>query len=409
MVENTFVLIAFYNIMRDIVHRIIHLLNIDKEGFKDKIKYGLSNKRVKLYRIGIMGKSSWNDLLKQSIKEESGLKSFNLTEKEKAFFDYKGPGDKLRFLVNPYYASLAEEDNPDDPIRRQFIPLVDEYSVREYELTDPLGENQYNPLPRLVHRYKDRVLLLVTDTCAMYCRHCFRRSFAGHEGKTVTSGEIEQVASYLDQHREVNEILLSGGDPLTCSDRKIESILTSIRKVRPHMVIRLATRIPVVLPQRITPSLVEILSINGPLWVVTQFNHHREITAKSQEATALLVDKGIPVINQTVLLKGINDTVEELEVLFQSLVRLRIKPYYLFQGDLAAGTSHLRVPLKKGKELMKILRNCVSGLALPVFAVDMPDGGGKIPLTEDYSLREDKENYYFRNIEGREYSYPKEK
>lgn len=337
----------------------------------------------------------------------SDLKGFTLTEEEKAFFSHQGKEDNLQFLVNPYYASLAE-DVPDDPIRRQFLPLLSEYTILERELTDPLGEKSYSPVPRLIHRYRDRVLLLVTDSCAMYCRHCFRRSFAGHEGRIVSSGEMERIAAYLADHREVNEILLSGGDPLTCTDGRLESILKAIREVRPDMAIRLATRIPVVLPQRITPELVDILRRNGPLWVVTQFNHSREITAQSERAAARLVDGGIPVLNQSVLLRGVNDSVSALEDLFQSLVRLRIKPYYLFQGDLAAGTSHLRVPLKRGRELMKELRTRISGLALPVYAVDMPGGGGKIPLTEDYSVGEDEENYYFRNIEGQEYAYPRE-
>ncbi|MBN2657971.1 MAG: KamA family radical SAM protein [Spirochaetales bacterium] len=354
-----------------------------------------------------MADSEWSELLKKSWRSASDLANFTLTEGERAFFAQGGEEDRLQFLVNPYYASLAE-DTPEDPIRRQFIPLVDEYTIGECELTDPLGETSFSPVPRLIHRYRDRVLLLVTDSCAMYCRHCFRRSFAGHEGSTVSPQEMKQVAAYLAEHREVNEILLSGGDPLTCNDAKLEAILKTIREVRPHMAIRLATRIPVVLPQRITPRLVEILQKNGPLWVVTQFNHRRELTAKSEEAAARLIDRGIPVLNQSVLLRGVNDSVPALEELFQALVRLRIKPYYLFQGDLAAGTSHLRVPLEKGREIMKELRTRISGLALPVYAVDMPGGGGKIPLTEDYAVGEDEKNYYFRNIEGEEYAYPRE-
>jgi len=354
-----------------------------------------------------MAETEWSNILKKSFRKESDLGNFTLTERELAFFQYEGDADRLQFLVNPYYASLAK-DRPDDPIRRQFIPLIDEYDVKECELTDPLGEASYSPVPRLVHRYRDRVLLLVTDTCAMYCRHCFRRSFAGHEGRTVSPGEMDQVAAYLAEHREVNEILLSGGDPLTCSDGKLESILGKIRQVRPEMVIRMATRLPVVLPQRITDELADLLHRYGPLWVVTQFNHPREITDQSRKALDRLVDRGIPVLNQSVLLRGVNDSVALLEELFQTLVRLRVKPYYLFQGDMAAGTSHLRVSLERGREIMKTLRTRISGLALPVYAVDMPGGGGKIPLTEDYAVGEDDENYYFKNIEGKVYSYPRE-
>ena len=354
-----------------------------------------------------MSEKSWQQLLKNSFKSRNDLKKFSLTAGENSFFDYKGNRDKLKFMVNSYYASLAE-NRPDDPIRKQFIPAAEEYLLKEYELTDPLGEERYSPLPRLIHRYKDRVLLLVTDTCAMYCRHCFRRSFTGHNRGIVSAKELKDVSEYLKNHKEVNEILLSGGDPLTCSDSKIKEILSSIRSVRPEMVIRLATRIPVVLPMRITDQLVEILADAGPLWLVTQFNHIKELTELSVSSIHSLVNRGIPLVNQTVLLKGVNDTSEDLQELFQALVRNRVKPYYLFQGDLAAGTSHFRVPISRGWELMNDLRQKISGLALPVYAVDMPGGGGKIPLTENYFIGEDETNYYFKNIEGKEYSYPRE-
>lgn len=355
----------------------------------------------------IMNEMPWQEMLKRSLKTPSDLNHFTLTENEKAFFAYEGDEDKLQFLVNPYYASLAE-NLPDDPIRKQIFPSIEEYTVKPVELTDPLGEKLYTPVPRLIHRYKDRVLLLVTDTCAAYCRHCFRRSFAGHKGGIVTDRQLKKIAEYLDQHREVNEILLSGGDPLTCSNEKLEQILKVIRSVRPEMVIRLATRIPVVLPMRIDDSLVEILTQAGPIWIVTQFNHPQEITEESEKALKKLIDKGIPLLNQAVLLKGINDEAQTLADLFQAMVRLRVKPYYLFQGDLAAGTSHFRVSIDRGREIMRQLRTMISGLALPQYAVDLPGGGGKIPLTEDYQYDSDKKNYYFYNMDGKTYSYPRE-
>ncbi|MCP4180110.1 MAG: KamA family radical SAM protein [bacterium] len=355
-----------------------------------------------------MSKDSWKQILGCSIKSVKQLRDFSLTEEEKAFFDYTGDHDKLGFLVNSYYASLAE-DKINDPVRRQFIPSVEEYTSKEYELGDPLGEGTYSPLPRLIHRYKDRVLLLVTDQCAMFCRHCFRRSFTGHDAGIISRDEMGRICDYLKINREINEILLSGGDPLTCSDGKIGEIIQSIRDVRPDMVIRLATRIPVVLPQRITDKLADILGNGAPIWIVTQFNHENEITKEAVSAIDKLVDKGIPILNQSVLLKGVNDNIDSLQSLFQKLVRLRVKPYYLFQGDLASGTSHFRVPLSRGRELMRELRVRISGLALPVYAVDMPDGGGKIPLTENYGISEDDNWYYFNNIEGDKYRYPKEK
>ncbi len=354
-----------------------------------------------------MIENSWREQLKHSRKSLKDLNDFTLTETESAFFKYEGAEDKLPFMVNSYYSSLAE-NTPDDPIRRQFLPTIDEYTVTDCELSDPLGEKHYSPVPRLIHRYRDRVLLLTTDSCAMYCRHCFRRSFTGHDDGVVSSDELSAVCSYLEEHREVNEILLSGGDPLTCSDRKIEEILTSLRAVRPDIAIRLATRIPVVLPMRITENLIRIISDNGPVWLVTQFNHRKEISVLTEKIIASLVDNGIPVLNQSVLLKGVNDSVPALEELFQKLVRMRVKPYYLFQGDLASGTSHFRVPIERGQEIMSQLRQRISGLALPVYAVDLPGGGGKIPLTENYAIRQDEKNYYFRNIEGQEYIYPRE-
>lgn len=354
-----------------------------------------------------MIENSWREQLKYSRKTREDLNDFTLTESESAFFKYKGEMDKLPFMVNSYYSSLAE-NTPDDPIRRQFLPTINEYTVTDTELSDPLGEKQYTPVPRLIHRYRDRVLLLITDSCAMYCRHCFRRSFTGHNDGVVTSDELAAVCSYLSVHGEVNEILLSGGDPLTCSDGKIEEILKNIRSVRPDIAIRLATRIPVVLPMRITENLIGILSENGPVWLVTQFNHKNEISDLTEKKISSLIDKGIPVLNQSVLLKGVNDSVGALEELFQKLVRMRVKPYYLFQGDLASGTSHFRVPIERGREIMSQLRQRISGLALPVYAVDLPGGGGKIPLTENYAIRQDEQNYYFRNIEGRDYTYPRE-
>lgn len=354
-----------------------------------------------------MSDNNWKNILKRSKTAINDLDDFFLTDKEKAFFEYRGEESKLQFMVNPYYASLAG-DNINDPIRRQFLPTVDEYTVKDYELTDPLGEMTYSPFPRLIHRYRDRVVLLVTDSCAMYCRHCFRRSFTGHNSGVVSTGELKNISLYLKEHKEVNEILLSGGDPLTCSDTKIEEVLRAVRSVRPEMVIRLATRMPVVLPQRFTENLINILKHEGPLWVVTQFNHANELTEESKTAISSLVDQGIPLLNQSVLLKGVNDNVQSLQDLFQALVRLRVKPYYLFQGDLAAGTSHFRVSISKGWEIMRELRLRISGLAIPVYAVDMPGGGGKIPLTTDYAVGEDDKNYYFKNIEGKEYSYPRE-
>ncbi len=319
----------------------------------------------------------------------------------------------LGFAVTPYYLSLIGAD-PKDPLRLQCIPRSEELRVKEYEVQDPLSENRFSPLPRMVHRYPDRVLVLVTDECALYCRHCFRRYFASQRAGVISDSQIRQIGEYVSEHPQVHEIILSGGDPLTLTDDRLKRILRTLRETVRHIspqrtvVIRLASRIPAVLPQRVTPGLATLLAKFSPLYVITQFNHPREITAESRCSVLELVKHGLPVLNQAVLLKGVNDSAEVLADLFQQLLDIRVKPYYLFQGDLAAGTAHFRVPLSTGFQLMRELRQRISGLAMPVYAVDLPGGGGKIPLTENYLQGEENGWYRFTGPDGRTYYYPDE-
>ena len=362
--------------------------------------------------------SDWKWQLAHRIRLPADLpEGFSLTNEEREFFsrycdERKGlpavdTGVALDFAVTPYYFSLAE-DSPDDPIRRQFLPRSEEFVFRDYELGDPLGESDRSPVPGLVHRYADRALLLVTDSCAVYCRHCFRRTHTGGNAGAITAVRLGAAAVYLSEHPEIQELLLSGGDPLILGDGKLLSIFEKIRAQRPDMIFRVGTRIPVVLPQRITPELSEILGRFAPLWIVTHFNHPTELSHEAEEALARLAGAGIPVLNQSVLLAGVNDSVETLEGLFRALVRNRVKPYYLFQGDLAAGTSHLRTPIERGLSIMRELRKRLSGIALPVFALDLPGGGGKVPLTENYLEKETDEWLTFRSIDGGIYRYPRE-
>ena len=272
----------------------------------------------------------------------------------------------------------------------------------------------------MVHRYPDRVLVLVTDECAVYCRHCFRRYFSSHRAGVITDAQLQQIAEYTAAHPEVHEIILSGGDPLTLSDERLGRVLeilhSTVQWADPGrtVVFRLATRMPVVLPQRLTPDLAVLLAKYAPVFVITQFNHPNEITEQSRRAVGELVRRGLPVLNQAVLLKGVNDSAEVLASLFQGLLDIRVKPYYLFQGDLAAGTAHFRVPLSRGFQLMRELRRRISGLAMPVYAVDLPGGGGKIPLTENYlhshqAASDDRPGWYrFTGPDGRNYYYPDE-
>ena len=359
--------------------------------------------------------NDWKDERAHTIRTRQDLPvSFSLSSEERAYFARSGAAsDDLDFAVTPYYFSLIGT-NPNDPLRRQCIPRSEELQIEAYEVEDPLSENRFSPLPRMVHRYPDRVLVLVTDECALYCRHCFRRYFASKRAGVISDSQVQQIAEYVSEHPQVHEIILSGGDPLTLTDERLCRILKLLRETVRHaspqrsVVIRLASRVPVVLPQRVTPGLADLLAGFSPLFVITQFNHPREITAASRGAVLELVKHGLPVLNQAVLLKGVNDSAEVLAELFRRLLDIRVKPYYLFQGDLAAGTAHFRVPLSRGVQLMRELRQRISGLAMPVYAVDLPGGGGKIPLTENYLQEEENGWYRFTGPDGRTYYYPDE-
>lgn len=354
--------------------------------------------------------SDWKEERAHTIRTRQDLPvSFTLHKREEAFFTTEGQADvQFGFAVTPYYFSLIGE-SPDDPLRAQCIPRKDEFKIKKYEVQDPLWEEPYAPLPRMVHRYPNRVLVLVTDECALYCRHCFRRYFASRRGGVITPEQMRKIVEYLQLHTEVQEVILSGGDPLVLGDSRISELLHILRyELGRTLVLRLASRIPVVMPQRITPELVKILSQYSPLFLISQFNHFREITPASRQAVSRLVDAGIPVLNQAVLLKGVNDRSDTLAELFQGLLEMRVKPYYLFQGDLAAGTSHFRVPLADGFALIRKLRGQISGLAMPVYAVDLPGGGGKIPLTENYFEKLQEGWYVFIGPDGKRYYYPEE-
>ncbi|MFO7850548.1 MAG: KamA family radical SAM protein [Spirochaetia bacterium] len=363
--------------------------------------------------------SSWMEERAKTIRRPEDIPlSIAPLRKERDFFEHPRKED-LDFAVTPYYLSLIEEGD-EDPIRRQCIPSIEERRVLPWENADPLQDLSHSPVARLVHRYKDRTLLMVTDECAVYCRHCFRRHFSGGRRGGIGTSELSKVTEYLKNHSELSELLLSGGDPLTLSDGKLQRILEEVRKARPGIVIRLASRLPVVLPARINKELTLMLRSFSPVYFVTQFNHPREITEKSAAAAASLVEAGIPVLNQAVLLRGVNDNTAVLGELFRRLVALRVFPYYLLQGDLAAGTSHFRVPLSRGLEIVSELRGNLSGLAMPVYALDLPGGGGKVPLSENYLLgkregvsprggSEKMEFFRFTSVEGGEFEYPEEK
>jgi lysine 2,3-aminomutase len=318
------------------------------------------------------------------------------------------PLSRLPFGVSRFYAGLARSEDPrNDPIAAQYVPTENEQGVLPYESTDPIGDTRYLVTDRLVHHYADRALLLVSDRCATYCRFCFRRHFTGHGGGRISEDQLEEACRYLSRTRAaVREILLSGGDPLMLSDKDLEKVVGRLKQVDPDYVIRICTRMPVVLPARVTEDLARMLGRYGSVWVVVHANHPRELTDEFRRGIRLLLGAGVPALNQSVLLRGVNDDPDTLEQLFRGLVRCGVKPYYLFQGDLASGTAHFRVPLGRGIGLMQELRSRLSGLALPTYAVDLP-GGGKVPV-ESALLREEADAYVLRGPDGGEYRYPRE-
>lgn len=285
--------------------------------------------------------------------------------------------------ITPYYASLMDADDPRCPVRRQAVPVRSESAEVPGDLRDPLGEEAHEVAPHLVQRYPDRALLLATDRCSVYCRFCTRSRMVGQGGGAKPLSALEPAFAYLSAHPEVRDVILSGGDPLVMSDARIESILLRLKEIPSVRWVRVATRTPVTLPQRITESVCRALRAHPAVWVMTHFNHPKELSPLSRAALARLVDHGLPVMNQSVLLRGVNDDAATLETLFTELVASRVRPYYLLQADPVRGTGHLRTPLSRGLELMAALQGRVSGLAVPKFIVDTPGGMGKVPLVPE--------------------------
>lgn len=302
--------------------------------------------------------------------------------------------------VTPYYLSLINPDDPHDPIRKQAIPSILEVSMGAEGYEDPLGEKEDSVVPGLVHRYPDRVLMVVTNICPMLCRHCTRKREWRRGAWVRSPAEVEVMLNYIRQHEVIRDVIISGGDPLTLSTRRLEDIIFRIRAIRHVEIIRIGTRFPVVLPQRIDSELCAMLSKYGPIWLNTHFNHPREITLEAADACDRLLRSGVPVNNQSVLLSGVNDTVEAQLKLCQGLLRIKVRPYYLFQCDEVQGTEHLRTPVDVGINIIEGMRGHTSGLAVPTFVVDLPQGGGKVPLQPDYILAHTEEELLLRNYQG---------
>jgi lysine 2,3-aminomutase len=306
----------------------------------------------------------------------------------------------LRMAISPYYATLIDPADPACPIRRQAVPDPLELVHHEDDMEDPLEEDEDSPVPGLTHRYPDRVLFLVTDQCTMYCRHCTRRRLTGVTDHPRSPEEVDAAMEYIRSAKEVRDVLVSGGDPLTMEDSVLEGILKRLRDIEHVEIIRIGTRTPVVLPYRITEDLCAMLAKYHPLYVNTHFNHPKEITAESRRACDLLTRAGIPLGNQSVLLHGVNDCVEVMRRLVHGLLKIRVRPYYLYQCDLTAGVEHFRTSIGKGIEMIESLRGHTSGLAVPTFVIDAPGGGGKIPVGPQYLISRSSTQTILRNYEG---------
>ena len=344
----------------------------------------------------------WNDWkwqVRNRIETLDELKKYvSLTAEEEE--GVKQTLKTLRMAITPYYLSLINPDDPHDPIRRQCIPTGLETHQSGADLLDPLHEDEDSPTPGLTHRYPDRVLFLITDMCSMYCRHCTRRRFAGQTDNECSTDRIEKALEYIEKTECVRDVLLSGGDALMVSDKRLEYIISRLRQI-PHVeIVRLGTRTPVVCPQRVTPELCAMLKKYHPIWINTHFNHPNEVTAESKRACEMLADAGIPLGNQSVLLRGVNDCVHVMKHLVHELVKIRVRPYYIYQCDLSMGLEHFRTPVSKGIEIIEGLRGHTSGYCVPTFVVDAPGGGGKTPVMPQYVISQAPGKVVLRNFEG---------
>ena len=313
---------------------------------------------------------------------------------------------KLALGITPYFFNLIDPADEHCPIRSQMIPRIEEATTASWELSDPCGEDSHSPVAGLVHRYPDRVLFLVTDRCASYCRYCTRSRLVSNATGYDFHPEFDKQIAYIASHPEIRDVLLSGGDPLLFSDEKLENLLSRLRAI-PHVeFLRIGTRIPIFLPQRITPELCAMLKQFHPLFISVHSNHPRELTTEVREALGRLADAGIPLGNQSVLLKHVNDDVTVMKAQVQKLLMCRVKPYYVYQCDLISGSAHLRTSVRKGLEIMKALRGHTTGYAVPQYVIDAPGGGGKVPVNPDYILQRNSSRVIIRNFEGKVFEYP---
>lgn len=312
---------------------------------------------------------------------------------------------RLSMAITPYWATLIDPEDSNCPLRRQAVPVVAESIIGPYEMVDPLAEDRDSPAPHLVHRYPDRVLLLATEACAMYCRHCTRRRMVGEYKEDNPLIRFDAAIEYIKSNKKIRDVLISGGDPFVLEDEEIESLIQKIHSISHVEFLRIGTRVPVTLPQRITEKLVTMLKKYAPIWISIHFNHPKEITRRCRIACDMLADSGIPLGSQTVLLKGINDRPYIMKRLMHELLKIRVRPYYIYQCDLVRGTGHFRTPVSVGIKIIEKLRGHTTGYAVPTYVIDGPGGGGKIPVEPNYILSQAKGKYVLRNYKGKVYTY----
>jgi len=362
--------------------------------------------QISLYKdVNPLDWEDWHWQLKHRIRSKDELSQIiKLTpEEEKGLDKAKG---RLSLAITPYWATLIDPEDPACPIRRQAVPVAAESVVSPHEMVDPCAEDRDSPAPHLVHRYPDRVLLLATDHCAMYCRHCTRRRLVGeHEKEDNSASKFDAAIEYIKSNRKVRDVLISGGDPLTLEDDVLESLVSRIREISHVEFLRIGTRVPVTLPQRITEGLANMLKKYSPIWMSIHFNHPKEITKRCKLACDMLSEAGIPLGSQTVLLKGINDRPYIMKKLVHELLQIRVRPYYIYQCDPVRGTQHFRTPVAAGINIIEKLRGHTSGYAVPTYVIDGPGGGGKIPVGPNYILSQAKGKYVLRNYKGKIYTY----
>jgi lysine 2,3-aminomutase len=363
--------------------------------------------QIPLYKdVNPLDWEDWHWQLKHRIcTKEELAQIIQLTPQEEKGID-KARG-RLAMAITPYWASLIDVEDPNCPIRRQSVPVSDEFVVSPHEMSDPCAEDRDSPVPHLVHRYPDRVLLLATDHCAMYCRHCTRRRLVGdheaREGNPET--KFDAAVEYIKANRKIRDVLVSGGDPLILEDEVLESLISRIRAISHVELLRIGTRVPVTLPQRITEKLVNMLKGYASVWMSIHFNHPKEITKRCKNACDMLSESGVPLGSQSVLLKGINDRPYIIKRLMHDLLQIRVRPYYIYQCDPVRGTQHFRTPVATGINIIEKLRGHTSGYAVPTYVIDGPGGGGKIPVGPNYILSQAKGKYVLRNYKGKIYTY----